>query len=97
MVMFDVCLCLILYVRLVRNVVQKKIMENSFTVGGWGQDWTEFLFVGLIDGWIERHLAFYAFLCLYVEMRDMGIWRIEDMGIWRYGDMRIWKCELKIF
>ena len=49
MVMFDVCLCLILYVRLVRDVVQKKIMENSFTVGGWGQDWTEFPFVGLRD------------------------------------------------
>ena len=89
MVMFDVCLCLILYVRPVRDVVQKKIMENSFTVGGWGQDWTEFPFVGLIDGWIERHLAFYAFLCLYVEMRDMGIWR--------YGDTGIWECELKIF
>ena len=76
---------------------KKKIMENSFTVGGWGQDWTEFPFVGLIDGWIERHLAFYAFLCLYVEMRDMGIWRTEDMGIWGYGDMGIWECDLKIF
>ena len=65
----------------------KKKMENSFMVGGWGQDWTEFLFVRLIDGWIDSHLAFYAFLCLYVEMRYMGIWRIEDMGIWRYGDM----------
>ena len=42
MVMFNVCLCLILYGRPMRDVVPKKIMENSIKVGGWGQDWTEF-------------------------------------------------------
>ena len=41
MVMFNVCLCLILYGRPMRDVVPKKIMENSIKVGGWGQDWTE--------------------------------------------------------
>ena len=69
MVMFDVCLCLILYVRLVRDVVQKKIMENSFTVGGWGQDWTEFPFVGLRDTWL--FMLFCAYICGYEGYEDM--------------------------
>ena len=45
---------------------------------------------GQIDGWTERHLALYVFLCLCVGMRDVGIWEYGDLGIWEYGDMGIW-------
>ena len=44
-------------------------MENSFTVGGWGQDWTEFPFVGLRDTWL--FMLFCAYICGYEGYEDM--------------------------